>query len=134
MRTLIQKLYQAATESAELDLEIQRLAGNPRRTGGSGCPRYTGSMNAAALLVPDGLRWTVRRSGGESDRWFGHIFPVYESENETLRVPKETAATKELALCAAALEHLEERNSGAIAHHHGIDRAAIGLKADNRVL
>jgi hypothetical protein len=67
--------------------------------------RYTGSLDAAASLVPGGLAWEAGTYCGEDPGLFGHALvrqPSDPRDDEALRVFG-TARTPALALCAAAM-------------------------------
>lgn len=111
---LLGRLRAATGSDRELDAEIARACGwtelvgtgldrrgtqgkPPGRIGWAWVPAYTGSLDAAASLVPPNTGWIVRADpAGASARTWPHGAEAPDAELER-------GATPALALCIAAL-------------------------------
>ncbi len=95
-------LLQGAKERSEyLDYAIQRTFFAMAKP----VPPYTGSLDAAALLLPPG--WTIHRLSNLSDckgGLSGWIADIFRPTDAVIPFPSEgTAMTAPLALCVAAV-------------------------------
>lgn len=92
--------YDAAAKSMLTYLTENGLANRAeagRRDAFFSCPRFTASLDAAASLVTDGMRWGV-------GTWSDNFANVGEADNGRVLAKCEPAATPILALCIAALK------------------------------
>lgn len=114
--TLIERIEGAEGPSRELDAEIARSLGRPWDYAADWGPRgrdkpvayaYTGSLDAAMSLVPEGMRWCVDTCNG-NPRSF--VEPRHPYEGQPFWG---NAATPALALCAAALRAIGDTHDDA---------------------
>jgi hypothetical protein len=98
MQALIERLKSATDETLLLNSDIADAVKLPLR-------HYTGSLDAAVTLVPEGWAWFVQWIGepfteGCADLWI----PTQRTKGLKVERVRIEAKTPAIALCAAALE------------------------------
>lgn len=101
---LIKRLEAATGEDRELDAEIARFIGARHRL-----PNYTGSVDDAMGLVPEGTRWDISGPHGDSvkadaDSYTARLCPLYIYDK---RHTEGYAPTPALAMTIAAMKALD---------------------------
>ena len=75
IKTVIERLNQTFRPDLAFDWNIHEALGLPRPTG-SDVPRYTGSLDAALSLVPEGMNWAMSRGRMTPDEPWGCLMLV----------------------------------------------------------